>query len=66
MNIQKYIMNNFKDANITDIKDSITASFKDENEITLPGLGVFFKLIWEKSDEENKTKILNTLKDSLN
>ena len=60
-----HIINNFKNASKKEIKQAILASSNDLDEITLPGLGVFFNLLWEQSNEEEKEKILNKLKDSL-
>lgn len=59
-------MNNFKGASKEDIKESIVSSFNDKDEITLPGLGVFFGIVWDKSSEDERNKILDILKDSLN
>lgn len=59
-------MNNFKGASKDDIRESIVSSFNDKDEITLPGLGVFFGIIWNKSSDDDKNKILDILKDSLN
>ena len=66
ISIKKHIMNNFKGASKEDIKESIVSSFNDKDEITLPGLGVFFGIVWDKSSEDERNKILNILKDSLN
>lgn len=63
--IRKYIKKNFESADIDEIKDSIESSIKENEEVTLPGLGVFFETIWENSDESGRNKILNTLKDHL-
>ncbi|MDD6323883.1 MAG: small acid-soluble spore protein SspI [Bacilli bacterium] len=65
ISIKNHIINNFKNASKKDIKQAIVASSNDLDEITLPGLGVFFNLLWEQSNEEEKEKILNKLKDSL-
>ncbi len=64
ISIRNHIMSNFKGASKDDIKESIEASFNDKDEITLPGLGVFFSLVWSKSSLEDKDKMLNILKDS--
>lgn len=66
ISIKQHIINNFKGASKDDIKESIVSSFNDKDEITLPGLGVFFGLVWSKSSDEERNKILNILKDSLN
>ena len=65
INIRKSIKDNFKNAEIDEIKTSINESIKDGEEITLPGLGVFFELLWNNSDENNQEYILNTLHSSL-
>ncbi len=65
ISIKNHIMNNFKGASKEDIKESIVSSFNDKDEITLPGLGVFFGIVWNKSSEDEKNKILDILKDSL-
>lgn len=65
MNIRQYIINNFKNASCNEIRDAIEASIKESDEVTLPGLGVFLELLWNNSDENNKSYIINTLKKNL-
>ena len=65
INIRQNIINNFKGAEKDEIKNSIISSIDDGKEITLPGLGVFFELLWNKSDENSREYILTTLYDLL-
>lgn len=65
ISIRKHILHNFKDTTIDEIKASITSSISEKEEITLPGLGVFFEILWENSDENSREYILNTLKKGL-
>ena len=65
IDIRKNIINNFKNCDVKEIEDSIISSIKEREEITLPGLGVFFELLWENSDQELKEKIINNIKKSL-
>lgn len=65
IDIRNHIKENFKDADISEIKASIEASIKEKEEITLPGIGVFFEILWENSDENSRDYILNTIKKSL-
>ncbi len=65
IDIRKHIANNFKGANLNEIKDSIISSIKDKEELALPGLGVFFEILWENSDDDSKAYILNTLNNYL-
>lgn len=65
IDIRKNIKNNFKGAEIDEIKASITASIKEQEELTLPGLGVFFEVLWQNSEESEQNFILNTIKKGL-
>jgi len=65
IDIRKSIINNFKESDIEEIKTSIQESINDGDEITLPGLGVFFEILWKTSDEESKNYMLETIKKGL-
>lgn len=65
IDIRKSIINNFKESNVDEIKSAITSSIEDKEEITLPGLGVFFEILWNNSDDTKKDYILQTLKKGL-
>lgn len=60
--IRDYIINNFKDDEEDTIRRAIDESIEEKDEVTLPGMGVFFEIIWQDSTEEEKKKILETLK----
>lgn len=66
IDIRKHIKKNFREAQIDEIKASIESSITEHDEITLPGMGVFFEILWEFSDDVSKEYILNTLKKGLN
>ena len=63
--IRDYIINNFKNDNEETIKKAIDESIKDKDEVTLPGMGVFFEIIWQNTNEKEKEKILTILKNRL-
>lgn len=65
IDIRKSIIDNFKDSDVKDIRESIESSIKDNDEITLPGIGVFFEILWNNSDEEKKNYILETIKQGI-
>ena len=54
MNIKDYIIQNFKNDNLETIEKAIDDSVNEYNEDTLPGLGIFFMLVWENSNKEEK------------
>ena len=59
--IKEYIINNFKDDDEKDIQDAILESINDNDEVTLPGLGVFFLLNWEEANDEEKDEIIKRI-----
>ncbi|MBE6152514.1 MAG: small acid-soluble spore protein SspI [Firmicutes bacterium] len=65
IDIRQHIKNNFKNADTDEIKVSIESSISEHDEITLPGMGVFFEILWNYSDESSKEYILKTLKKGL-
>lgn len=65
INIRSHIINNFKEASIEDINNSIIDSINDKDDVTLPGLGVFFEILWSNSSEDERNKILKILKNNM-
>lgn len=61
LDIRSHIINNFKGDDINVLRDAIEESIKNNDEITLPGMGVFFELVWQKADDDTKDKILTIL-----
>ncbi len=65
IDIRKSIINNFKNNSKNDIKEAIISSMNENDEITLPGLGVFFEILWKNSNEEHQDYILNIIERNL-
>ena len=62
MNIREHIINNFKGDDNNALKEAINESVESKDEITLPGLGVFFELVWKASEEELKNTLIEIIK----
>jgi len=62
IDIRKYIIENFKENSIEEIRTSIDKSIESKDEEPLLGLGVFFEILWNNSNEETKELILNNIK----
>lgn len=62
IDVRKYIISNFKEDNIEDIKKSIEESITSHDEDPLIGLGVLFELLWTNSSPEEKEIILINIK----
>ena len=56
--IRDYIINNFKNDDEETIKRAIDESIKEGDEVTLPGMGVFFEIIWQDASDEERKRIL--------
>lgn len=61
VNIRSHIINNFRDDNVEVLRRAIEESIKEQDEIALPGMGVFLEIIWQGADEELKTKMLSII-----
>lgn len=60
--IRDNIINNFKGDDYKTLKHAIDESIKEKDELTLPGLGVFFEIVWENSSKEMKNDIIEIIK----
>lgn len=65
IDIRKSIIKNFHDMDVSEIRKSIEEAVEEMEEVTLPGLGVFFEILWKNSLEDNKNYILNTIKTNI-
>lgn len=65
IDIRKNIIDNFKGCTENEIRDSIDDSILDKEEVTLPGLGVFFELLWKNSDAKLRNTLICTIKKGL-
>jgi len=65
MDIRSHILNNFKNDNKETIKNAIEESIENNDEITLPGMGVFMEVLWNHANEELKDSILKTLEENI-
>ena len=65
INIRESIKSNFEGLNEIDILNSINEAIKTNDEIILPGLGVFFEILWNNCDEKLKKNILNIIKKNI-
>ncbi len=65
IDIRESIKKSFKDASTDDIRASIEEAISEKDEITLPGLGVFFEMLWNSSDDTLKANILDKIKNKI-
>ena len=65
IDIRESIRKNFSTSKIDDIRLSIEDAIEEHDEITLPGLGVFFEILWNNSDVNLKNTILNILENNI-
>ena len=63
--IRGYIINNFKNDKKDVLRKAIEGSIKEQDEETLPGMGVFLEIIWSDSSEEQKEEMLDIIMNRL-
>lgn len=61
IDIRKSIKNNFKESNKEEIIEAIDSSISDNEEITLPGMGVFFEILWKNCNNTMKDNIIDII-----
>ncbi len=62
MTIRQHIINNFKGDDYETLRKAIDESVTSQDEVTLPGLGVFLEIIWENADQELKNELIEIIK----
>ncbi len=62
ISIREHIINNFKGDDYNALKQAIDESVASQDEVVLPGLGVFLELIWENADMELKDQLIEIIK----
>lgn len=63
--IKDYIINNFKDDDKNTLQNAINECVKEEDEETLPGMGVFLSLIWKGINDNTKKELIDSLYNEL-
>ena len=61
-NIRHHIINNFHGDDFHTLKKAIDEAVSEKDEYTLPGLGVFFELIWENANQELKNNLIEIIR----
>ena len=62
LSIREHIINNFKGDDYDTLRRAIDESVASQDEVTLPGLGVFLEIIWENADQELKNQMIDIKK----
>lgn len=62
MSIREHIINNFKGDDYDSLQDAINESIESNDEVTLPGMGVFFEIVWQGADQQLKNQMLEIIK----
>ncbi len=66
INIRQHIINNFQGDDYEALRTAIEESIKEQDELTLPGMGVFLEIIWQGADEDLKQQMLEIIKQKVN
>ena len=58
----EYISKNIDTWKKSPVFSSYFEELKEQDELILPGLGVFFELVWENADQELKNQIIEIIR----
>lgn len=62
LSIREHIINNFKGDDYDSLQSAINESIESNDEVTLPGMGVFFEIVWQGADQKLKNEMLDIIK----
>lgn len=65
ISIRGHIIENFKNDSEDEIREAVIQSVNETDEEVLPGLGVFFSLVWTEADDDMKNKIVSSIKQGI-
>ena len=61
VDIRRHIINNFREDDVDTLRNAIEESIKEQDEVVLPGMGVFLEIIWQDASEELKKQMLDII-----
>ena len=61
IDIRKSVLDNIKNNSKEEIYQTIKDAVNKKTDVTLPGLGVLFEVIWNKASEAAKQDLINYL-----
>ena len=62
LTIREHIINNFQGDDYQTLRRAIDEAVEAQDEVTLPGLGVFLEIIWENASQELKNEIIEIIR----
>jgi small acid-soluble spore protein I (minor) len=65
LNLRNAIMANVQGNNQQELQDTIVDAIQSGEEKMLPGLGVLFEVLWQNSNNDDKTEMLTTLEQAV-
>ena len=66
LDIRRNIIKNTKSDSIEELINSLDESIPSDEELILPGLGVFFEILWKELNKDEKINIVTKIKRRLN
>ncbi len=65
LDLRQAILSNVQNKTEEQLKDMVETAIKNNEEKTLPGLGVIFEVIWRHTDGKTKEEMIDTLHNNL-
>ena len=65
LNLRNAVIHNVAGNTQDELRDTIVDAIQNGEEKMLPGLGVLFEVIWQKSSEQDRIEMLQTLESGL-
>lgn len=65
INIRSHVLGNLENSGFDEIEATIKDSIQEGEDVTLPGLGVLFEVLWNSSDSSKKSEIVSLIEKNL-
>lgn len=65
LNLRNAIISNVQGNSQEELQETIVDAIQSGEEKMLPGLGVLFEVIWQNSNNDDRTEMLSTLEHAL-
>lgn len=66
LDLRQAILKNIKGKSKKQLTDMVDSAIEENEEKTLPGLGVIFEIIWQNTDSKTHESMINSLSKNIN
>jgi len=66
LDIRSLVMKNLEGSSREEVEGYITETIETREEEALPGMGILFEAVWQRSDDNEKSNMMTKIMDTIN